>query len=181
MTHQQHYNVDFLVSKLSEITEEEIMGKVQDASGSRVRVTEKEEAKPQVKPNMATNSSSSNNNNSKAPSAMSHVPKSTGVVSWEDETTAVDLQKKVRSDHDETNWMLLGYANASTLKVVGSGHGGFDEFASLLQDNQVGYGFLSVPDQVDQTKMSRVSVVWPARNSPSSLCTYVGCLRISAR
>ncbi|KAI1400938.1 actin depolymerizing protein [Hypoxylon fuscum] len=70
----------------------------------------------------------------------------------------------VRSDKDETTWLLLSYAGAAGDKLVltGTGRGGLAELASHLDDAQAQYGYVRV-EYANDTESKRVKfvlVVW---------------------
>ncbi len=70
----------------------------------------------------------------------------------------------VRSDKDETNWLLLSYAGAvgDKLKLAGTGTGGLPELAAQLDDGQAQYGYARV-EYANDTESKRVKfalVVW---------------------
>ena len=52
----------------------------------------------------------------------------------------------VRSDKDETNWLLISYASAtgSQLTLTKTGTGGLAELAAELDDGQVQYAYARV-------------------------------------
>eukprot|EP00128_Syssomonas_multiformis_P014904 Colp12_sorted_trinity150504_noHs@12917 len=93
----------------------------------------------------------------------------------------LDAYAKVRDDHDETNWMLLGYGSEQhKLKVYGSGQGGFEEFQSKIPEEPVfGYFryifgdtarskfifFSYVPDNLNGLKKAKVLGHKPAVES----------------
>lgn len=65
-----------------------------------------------------------------------------------------------------TNWILLGYKDASHIHVVGHGTGGADEAVSHLKDDQVLYGLVKVSftadDETARTKMAFFAWVGPS-------------------
>ncbi|GAW18483.1 hypothetical protein ANO14919_079590 [Xylariales sp. No.14919] len=70
----------------------------------------------------------------------------------------------VRSDKDETNWLLISYAGAvgDKLKLAGTGVGGLPELAAQLDDAQAQYGYVRV-EYANDTESKRVKfalVVW---------------------
>ncbi|KAI0805736.1 hypothetical protein GGR55DRAFT_690441 [Xylaria sp. FL0064] len=75
----------------------------------------------------------------------------------------------VRSDKDETNWLLLSYAGAvgDKLKLSGTGSGGLPELAAQLDDAQAQYGYVRV-EYANDTESKRVKfalVVWIGENT----------------
>lgn len=152
-----HYSIEYYVSKLDEINEDDIMAKVQDASGSRVRVLETKKTTSNV--------------STKPTGTFSIVPKEKqGVLSVQDDSSVHSLIKKVRHGDGGLNWLTLGYATREELHVTGSGSGGVEEFRQSLKDNEVAYGFLAVSSSIDQTEMRRfIYVRWVPENTPPLL------------
>ena len=78
-------------------------------------------------------------------------------MTFEDEEECKNALKRVRSDEDESDFVLFGYVNnnptSSKLKLVGSGTGGIQGIADSVQDESTGtyYGLLRVNDVVVQT------------------------------
>ena len=82
-------------------------------------------------------------------------------LNFEDEEAARAVLADVRSDASPTNWAILTYnapSKSKTLKVLGSGSGGFDEFLAALQDDLVCYSLVRLTDVVDQS--STIKFVW---------------------
>jgi hypothetical protein len=80
---------------------------------------------------------------------------------FEDEEACRAVIADVRADSSPTNWAILTYnapSKSKTLKVHGSGSGGFDEFLAALQDDLVCYGLVRLTDVVDQS--TTVKFVW---------------------
>jgi len=70
----------------------------------------------------------------------------------------------VRSDKDETNWLMISYASAvgDALKLTGTGSGGLDELATKLDDSQAQYAYVRV-EYANDTESKRVKfvlVIW---------------------
>lgn len=138
-----HYSVEYLASSLNEITEEEIIGKLQDASGSRVRVLE-------------TKTSSNKGPSKPTGGVYSIVPKEQeGGLKVVDDQNAKSLIQKIRHKEGGLNWVALGYSSRDELSVSGSGTGGLEELKGHLQENQVAYAFFAVEHSIDSTEMRR--------------------------
>jgi len=154
-----HYSVEVLVSNKSELTQENVIGRVQDASGSRSKV-------------LAAGSSHGGGRASHTSSGVSSfVPKQkAGEVSVQDDDGAKAALKAIRFGTDGTNWMILSYVNNSSLGVTSKGNGGIDELKSHLKEDAVAYAFVAVDDKIDATEMKRfVYVRWVPENVPSML------------
>jgi hypothetical protein len=70
----------------------------------------------------------------------------------------------VRSDKDDTNWLLISYAAATgdALTLTSTGSGGLSELASHFDDSQAQYGYVRVEYANDQesSRVKFVLVVW---------------------
>ncbi|KAI1813760.1 actin depolymerizing protein [Poronia punctata] len=70
----------------------------------------------------------------------------------------------VRSDKDETNWLLLSYASATGDKLVlsSTGKGGLAELAENLDDGQAQYGYARVEyaNDTESKRIKFVLVIW---------------------
>ncbi|OAQ61250.1 actin-binding, cofilin/tropomyosin type [Pochonia chlamydosporia 170] len=75
----------------------------------------------------------------------------------------------VRDDKDDTNWMLISYAEASgsKLSLSKTGSGGIAELAASLDDAQVQYGFVRVEyaNDAESTRVKFALVVWIGENT----------------
>jgi hypothetical protein len=154
-----HYSIEVIVSNKSELTEDNVIGRVQDASGSRSKV-------------LTAGSSNGGGRASHNPGGVSsYVPKAKSQeVSVRDEEQAKAAVKAVRFGTDGLNWVLLSYATNSELAITAKGSGGISELKSNLKDNAVAYAFVSVDDKIDATEMKRfVYVRWVPENVPSML------------
>lgn len=70
----------------------------------------------------------------------------------------------VRSDKDETTWLLVSYASAvgNKLSLTKTGTGGLEELVSELDDGQVQYGYVRV-EYANDKESKRVKfalIVW---------------------
>ncbi|KAI2629285.1 actin depolymerizing protein [Hypomontagnella submonticulosa] len=70
----------------------------------------------------------------------------------------------VRSDKNETNWLLLSYAGAVGDKLVlsGTGTGGLEELVPKLDDGQAQFGYVRVEYNLDSEskRVKFVLIVW---------------------
>ncbi|KAH8176627.1 cofilin/tropomyosin-type actin-binding protein [Sarocladium implicatum] len=75
----------------------------------------------------------------------------------------------VRSDKDETNWLLISYAAATgnKLTLTSTGTGGMSELAASLDDAQVQYGYVRVEyaNDKESKRVKFVLVVWIGENT----------------
>lgn len=75
----------------------------------------------------------------------------------------------VRSDKDETNWLLISYASAmgDKLQLTATGTGGLSELTSKLDDGQAQYGYVRV-EYANDSESKRVKfalVIWIGENT----------------
>lgn len=100
--------------------------------------------------------------------AASSTPSDTIEMLFEDEEACRAVLADVRSDATPTNWAILTYnapSKSKTLKVHGSGSGGFEEFVNSLQDDLVCYSLIRLTEVVDQsTTVKFVFVNWVGDN-----------------
>lgn len=152
-----HYSIEVLLSNKNELTTENIIGRVQDASGSRSKV-------------LATGSSNGGGRASQAPGVSSFVPKQkAGEIAVRDDDAAKETLKSIRHGKDGLNWMILSYVSGQ-LAVTSSGSGGIDELKSNLAQDAVAYAFVSVDDKIDATEMKRfVYIRWVPEDVPAML------------
>jgi hypothetical protein len=70
----------------------------------------------------------------------------------------------VRSDKDETNWLLISYASAvgDKLALTATGTGGLEELAARLDDGQAQYGYVRVEyaNDTESKRIKFVLVIW---------------------
>ncbi|KAI1738458.1 hypothetical protein F4680DRAFT_180198 [Xylaria scruposa] len=75
----------------------------------------------------------------------------------------------VRSDKDETNWLLISYASGvgDRLKLTGTGAGGLSELAERFDAGEAQYGYVRV-EYANDTESKRVKfalVIWIGENT----------------
>eukprot|EP01100_Stratorugosa_tubuloviscum_P002126 TRINITY_DN1487_c0_g1_i1.p1 TRINITY_DN1487_c0_g1~~TRINITY_DN1487_c0_g1_i1.p1 ORF type:complete len:334 (+),score=173.54 TRINITY_DN1487_c0_g1_i1:94-1095(+) len=134
-----HYNVELVASSKEELTRETIFGKIQDASGTRIREIAvqqpiKRDSKSTVLPRAAVATANT----------------SDSLISAEDQQYIFD----VKSDATPTTWVLFSYTNIrqpQKVAFVASGTGNIEELALHFQPDQVHYAFLRTTDRVDES------------------------------
>jgi hypothetical protein len=146
-----HYNVEVIASQKSELTQDSIMGRVQDASGSRMREVENKTTQPLAKGTSGPTGAVKTT----ATTPRSQVPTQNQAVTFLDHDGLKNIQKGVRNDKGSDDWMLIGYKDKTELELVGHGSGGLDELKQHLTSDKVFYGFLKVPDGIDASKFYR--------------------------
>jgi hypothetical protein len=88
----------------------------------------------------------------------------------------------VRSDHDESQWVLFGYKDVRTLTFVASGPGGVEEMLAQARDDVASYGILRCNDKFDMTANVRFCfITWqPDELSPmqkAKISTHIGAVK----
>ncbi|EXF81772.1 cofilin/tropomyosin-type actin-binding protein [Colletotrichum fioriniae PJ7] len=75
----------------------------------------------------------------------------------------------VRSDKDETSWLLISYASAvgNKMTLTKTGTGGLSELASELDDSQVQYAYVRVEyaNDVESKRVKFAFVIWIGQNT----------------
>lgn len=144
-----------------DISEADMRARLREASGEADKTREVnrgDEPQPASKPLKA---------------GQQHAPiKSSGQLKYENREAIDEALKNVRNG--TTNFCLIGYvANSKdTLEIKASGNGGPEELATLFNDKEVMYGFVSVSDSVDAdsggaANMRKYVVVhWLGPNTP---------------
>lgn len=153
-----HYNVEIIASSQNEISETEIMKKVQDASGSRIRAGEAGPVQNKTwtpKTTAGTGKSTS-----------SMVNTSNVHLTYNNESSLKATIQEVKDPKSSINWMLIGYeGNNETLGLVGKGNGGLQELVSNLSANNVNYGIVKVDDKIDNSVMVKIAYIqWVGQN-----------------
>jgi len=167
------YHNDVHASNLSEVNEDIILGKVRDASGTANRVKESTQAPSSTaaththtssSPHTATRSSSSHSVPSKAPG----VPQASSVVVFIDEDKIRGAIKALRSDSDDTDWVLLTYeGQTNKIYLFGQGNGGLEELLPNLKETEIFYGLYRTTDTVDNTVAVKfVLILWVGEKLP---------------
>jgi len=70
----------------------------------------------------------------------------------------------VRSDKDETNWLIISYASAvgDKLTLSSTGTGGLEELATKLDDSQAQYAYARVEyaNDTESKRIKFVLIIW---------------------
>jgi len=169
------YHNDVHANTLDEITENIVMSKVRDASGTAQHVKDgpTTSSPAAVSHSPATTSSPSPQQTTPQPrAAASSAPKkeaagaapkaTSSMVTFAEEETLRAAIKAVRADNDPTDWLLMGYeGNTNTIKLVATGQGDLDELITHLKDDQILYGLYRTTDTIDNTVAVKfVMIVW---------------------
>jgi len=163
------YHNDVHASTLSELSEEIVIGKVRDASGTASRV--KENA-PQVQSSPAASSSHSGQRQTSSHSLPTKAPgvpqAAASVVNFIDEENIKAAIKALRSDADDTDWILLTYEGSTNkIYLLGKGNEGLEELLPHLKENEIFYGLYRTTDTVDNTVAVKfVLILWVGEKVP---------------
>eukprot|EP01103_Thecamoeba_quadrilineata_P000009 TRINITY_DN10004_c0_g1_i1.p1 TRINITY_DN10004_c0_g1~~TRINITY_DN10004_c0_g1_i1.p1 ORF type:complete len:356 (+),score=84.72 TRINITY_DN10004_c0_g1_i1:54-1070(+) len=172
------YHNDVHANNLSELTEEIVYGKVRDASGSGNRVKDAPEGQAPAQSHAASSprahqTSSPQAANTKptrtaAPSKSPGVPQAATVITFIDEENARGAIKALRSDADETDWILFTYeGNTNKIYLAGKGTGGIDELLPHLKEDGIFYALYRTTDTVDNTVAVKfVLILWVGEKVP---------------
>lgn len=179
-----HVNLDCADDRDVDEGEAEIMNKIGFSSGTKMHVTDKEAytAKPtstgggNIMPTGVAHISS-HVDQPKKPKRMSHFekrsPPSTEAKSkplkFVDQEAFDAAYKAVKFDTDPMDWLLLGYEDIKTLKVLGSGSGGVEELKSMLDGEQAYYAYFRVMEKYDKTNRVRFCFLKVMSNKVSPL------------
>lgn len=180
------YHVDLNPTQHNEITDEMVMDSIRTASGSKVHVLDETQivSPSKIVPkntNPSTSSSFVNSSNEKQSTTVignrgistsnrrsvnfgKSVSTDTIELNFENEDEIRKALADVHSDSNDNNWVIITYnapTKSKTLKLAGIGSGGFDEFVTHLNDNEVGYGLVRLIEVVDQSSTIKfVFVNW---------------------
>jgi hypothetical protein len=180
------FHNDVHASNLSDLSEDIIIGKVRDASGTSNRVKEghvssapshssgpsSSHAAPAPAPAPAQASSP---RAAAAPTRSAHVPtkqpgvaQSTSVLTFLDEENIRSAIKALRSDADETDWVLLTYeGNTNKIYLAGRGILGLDELIPHFKEDGIYYALYRTTDTVDNTVAVKfVLILWVGEKVP---------------
>lgn len=198
----QHHN-SINTSDLADLTLDEIMSKVRDASGSGNRVlaetipseqvTRKTVVTPsapaaQVTPAAATNAPKVQLSGTagavgtvpRGAPKKAAVPQSVeGVVQFDESIKNAIAQ--LRKDGTGVNWVLTGYEGQSKLVLIGSGSGGLSELKSHVNADSVNYGLIRTENIVDDHVTTKfVFIIWIGENVKSirraKIATHKGAI-----
>jgi hypothetical protein len=169
------FHIDINCSEFDELSEEIIMRRVHEASGTYVHV--KDAAVQSSAGNLhqsraayASHGVAGGAGKSSATAKPVNAPGSTSVITFVDEDAIKAAIKAVRSNNDETDWLLLGYeGNSTKIHLVGQGSHGLEELISHLKLDQVFYGLFRTTDTVDNTiAIKFVFIIWVGEQVPFS-------------
>lgn len=149
---QAHIAID--ASEADDLSNEVVMGRITDASGSGSRVLNVGE-KPRGHADVS--------NVSSAPKGAPSVPKGgANNLDFPDKESIDAANRRVRNDNDAADWWLMGYDGDSNKIVLnGVGEGGIEELKSHLSSSSVNYGIVRVVDVYDGHKTVKfVLIIW---------------------
>jgi hypothetical protein len=141
---QAHVTID--ASTEEEASEAAIMEKVTDASGTSVRVLKDETA---------------GNREAGDRKVVGLGKKTAGNLEIRDRAGIAAALGAVRSGAQGQDWALVLYdsADSNNVALAGTGTGGADEIATHLTHENIGYGLIRVPIQVDGNDVTRFVLI----------------------
>jgi hypothetical protein len=160
------YHNDVHASNISELTEDIILGKVRDASGTANRVKDSQTASSPRAHNASpaqTSTRVSTSTSHSVPTKAPGVPQtSANVVSFVDEDKIRGAIKDLRSNSDETDWILLTYeGNTNKIHLAARGTAGLDELLPHFKEDGIFYALYRTTDTVDNTVAVKfVLIIW---------------------
>lgn len=150
----------------SDLNHSEIMDKIGFSSGTKVHQTEK--AVYSAPKELSSSGGLRATQAAPTIGAPKSITENVG-LGWLDQGAWEAAIAAVKSDSDPTNWLLIGYENPKTLKILGTGSGGVDEMASRLDDTQIYYGYFRVVEQVDKSVTAKFGTLKLMTNNVSPL------------
>lgn len=149
------YHTDVYAEKLDEVTEEIIMTKVTDASGSANKVLTADHQRASAVPKADAG------NQARISSTKGQE------FGFEDEAAARDAIAAVRSGAND--WVVLEFRDgSSTVGIAGTGNNGLDGLVGTLRPESISHGLLRVEDIIDEHKTIKfVLINWIGDQVPS--------------
>jgi len=159
-------HVTISCEELDEITEDIVMEKVRNASGSAVHVLNKDGTKASAELQAKVG-------------AITKIGTS-GEVKWKNLDHVNELIAKVRSDSDPTTWVFCCFDEENALDVKASGEGNVDdEMVKLLEPTVAGYGLVRKTEIIDESETIKFAYIvflgdQVERRLKSKLSTFAG-------
>eukprot|EP01132_Coremiostelium_polycephalum_P002129 gene2129-2623_t len=149
------FHVDFLISSTSEISDDIVMNKIQETSGSGSRVLDESGRK------QTSTGSGSFRRSVGGSSPVSSTTSNSNAVKLGDEPTIRAALKEFRSDDSEVNWVLFGYegGNSNTIVLIGKGSGGPNELIQHLDSKIVAYGLVRIVEKIDNSNTIKFAFI----------------------
>lgn len=153
------FHVDVNAADASELSEQVISEKIQDASGSGSRVINKTTGEKEQR----------------SGSSFSSGAKSTGggEIEFVNSAELKDAIAEVRKG--TSDWVLMSYEGNSNIVLAGKGSGGADELLALLNDDMVGYALIRKTEKIDLTEAVKFAYIrFVGDNVPRMLKARLG-------
>ncbi|KYR02663.1 putative actin binding protein [Tieghemostelium lacteum] len=174
------FHVDFQITNKSEISDQIVIQKIQENSGSGSRVLDESGKK--------TGSTSTSSSSSARRSVYGGVssPSSTqkDALKLQNEPEIREALKEFRSDASDVNWVLFGYegGNSNNIVLLGKGTQGTQELISNLTPEIVGYGLVRIVEKIDNSNTVKFAFInWVGENIPrmlrARLGTHIGTIK----
>jgi len=155
--------VDVTASSKDELSDEIIVNKIMDTSGSASKVIDKSTGMKEGKKETGTGSSGYQKG------------KSSGIVEFGNKDELKENFSLVRNG--QLAWILLTYegGNGNTIILHSKGNGGADELVSKLTDDIVGYGLIRKIEQIDNSETVKFAFIrFVGDNVPRMLKARLG-------
>ncbi|KAJ5068321.1 coactosin [Anaeramoeba ignava] len=174
-----HWNVELQISDFEDMTMENIMKKVQDASGTRDRTSNIGD--DNQNPKLVSYHSVHSQTAEKASRRVLHgdeqtkqtkhfVPIEKQGMEFINEYEIRDAIAAIRNDNDPTDWLLLEYAGRDQVKLSQTGTGGLESLKEVLDTRKVQYAMFRTIHRVDKTDNVRFIVIrWVGENVPPTV------------
>jgi len=157
------FHVDFTISDRAEISDEIVINKIQETSGSGSRVLDENGARAKT---------TSPFRKSATFSPVSNSAGAKDALRLGDEPTIREALKEFRSDSSDINWVLFGYegGNSNTIVLLGKGTNGTNELVDNLTDEIVAYGLVRIVEKIDNSNTVKFAFInWTGDNIPRML------------
>lgn len=167
------YHVDLSATDMNEISDEIIESLIKKNSGTQSSVLADDKVIPSEKIVATKKVSNTNNvstNSTRRTSVILSKPVNSDTIEldFENENDVRQALTSVRTSEGGINWALVTYnapSKSKTLKLVGTGTGGIEEFIEKLDDSAVGYGLVRFIEQIDQSETVKFCFVnWVGDN-----------------
>ncbi|KAM9969171.1 hypothetical protein ACTFIW_003722 [Dictyostelium discoideum] len=171
------FQCDFLVTSKNEISDEIVLNKIQDISGTGSKVLDENGAKTGASKSTTSPTNSFRRSTYGSVSSPSSSSSNKDSIKLGDEPTIREALKEFRSDENDIDWVLFGYegGNSNTIILLGKGNGGVNELISNLQDNLVGYGLVRIVEKIDNSDTIKFAYInWIGEEIPRMLRARLG-------
>ncbi|KAK5578244.1 hypothetical protein RB653_003197 [Dictyostelium firmibasis] len=171
------FQCDFLITSKNEISDDIVLNKIQDISGTGSKVLDENGAKTGASKSTTSPTNSFRRSTYGSVSSPSSSSTSKDAIKLGDEPTIREALKEFRSDENDIDWVLFGYegGNSNTIILLGKGNGGVNELISNLNDNLVAYGLVRIVEKIDNSDTIKFAYInWIGEDIPRMLRARLG-------